>query len=66
MRVRLITGGDLTRYGLGICEPGEIVNIPEPDASQLLEYGHVERLPALSALPIRISVNFEVTSNGNI
>lgn len=66
MRVRLITGGNLDQFGLGIREPGEIVNIPEPDALQLIEYGHVEQLPAPSALPIKISVNFEVKSNGNI
>lgn len=65
MRVKLIHGGDFSRFlGCGICEPGTIVNLPDDDALQLIDVGSVERLPELSAMPIKISLLVQEVSRG--
>lgn len=65
MRIKLTWGGDFSRFGCGICEPGVTINVPDRDGIDLVACGAATELQPLSQQPISITVNIKESIHGN-
>lgn len=66
MRIKLIHGGDFSRFGYGVCESGTVISIPESDARHLVNVGAVEELQPLSQIPVTVTIKLKESSNGAV